>query len=372
MANKGPRLPDIETVKSMIKSGHTDSLTPIRAACKRFLRINDEQLALQRYKWYNLFPELSGELIERILYYRGQGMLFYIRALEKFYFLPYCLDGTIDVYGRYTKVKPIPFMGKSDAGSSDDPKYAIDILIGSQSRIPVYDLQDMSISIDEFLDTRCILLHDYCKQLSQTVLPRQEINEVLIEIESNILPYVNTLLSNSTGVAGLRVNDSDEQASVEDASQTAQLAALNAKRWIAIQGTLNFQDLSIPSGVRAEDMLMAMQSIDNIRLGTYGLDNGGIFEKKAHLLNAEAEMNTGGSSLVMEDGLYQRQRFCDLVNNYLLIPLGFATEALMDCQISEAAAGADRDFDGIIGNEGNTDGNAPPNVGIEGDQSDGD
>ena len=48
----------------------------VKGDIKKNLRIMDEQNAVNRYTWYNLPKGLSGQLIERILYYRGQGMLF--------------------------------------------------------------------------------------------------------------------------------------------------------------------------------------------------------------------------------------------------------------------------------------------------------
>ena len=344
------RLPDNMTRKQMLQNALC-SETPLKEAMKRMLRVNDEQIAVNRYKWHNLPPELNGNLIERILYYRGQGMLFYVPEMTKFYFLPYTLEGSIDIYGRYDNVKPLPFMGKDEIEGKGK---AASVLFSSQTREPVYDYFTNDDPMT-FLETKCVLLNDYSKQLSQTVIPRQKINEDIIDIESNIIPYVNTLLSNSTGVAGMRVNDGDEQASVENASQTANTAALNGKRWIAIKSQLDLQDFSTVAGGRAEDMLLAMQSIDNIRLGTFGVENGGIFEKKAHMLNAEAAMNTGTSGLIMDDGLVQRQKMCDIINHNVLIPMGFPLDALWDCTINETAAGYDRDMDGMIGGEGNTD-----------------
>ena len=68
------------------------------------LRIMDEQDAIRRFNWYNLPNGLTGELIERILYYQGQAAFFYLEATDEFYFLPYALSGTIDVYGRYNTI----------------------------------------------------------------------------------------------------------------------------------------------------------------------------------------------------------------------------------------------------------------------------
>ena len=42
---------------------------------------------------------------------------------------------------------------------------------------------------------------------------------------------------------------------------------------------------------KIEEYMLAMQSLDNLRLSGYGIDNGGLFEKKAHELQTEADIN---------------------------------------------------------------------------------
>ena len=75
------------------------------------LSVIDRQDAINKYTWYNLPSGITQELLETILYYKGQGMFFYEPALEKFFFLPFALqadEGTgIDCYGRFTGVTPI-------------------------------------------------------------------------------------------------------------------------------------------------------------------------------------------------------------------------------------------------------------------------
>lgn len=51
--------------------------------------------------WVGLPNGITGELIERILYLRGQGIFFYMHTNKTFYFLPFGVDGGVDVYGRY-------------------------------------------------------------------------------------------------------------------------------------------------------------------------------------------------------------------------------------------------------------------------------
>ena len=80
---------------------------------KKNLRVLDEQNAIHRYVWYDLPPGLDGELIERMLYLRGQLAFFYLEPLNRFYCLPYALAGDIDVYGRYLKITPLIFAAVS-------------------------------------------------------------------------------------------------------------------------------------------------------------------------------------------------------------------------------------------------------------------
>ena len=70
---------------------------------KKFLRLVDEQ-----YTFYNLPADITSQELERMLYYKGQLCFFYDKDLEEFYFMPYALDGTIDFYGRYNTIHPVP------------------------------------------------------------------------------------------------------------------------------------------------------------------------------------------------------------------------------------------------------------------------
>ena len=89
--------------------------------------------------------------------------------------------------------------------------------------------------------------------------------------------------------------------------------------------------------------MQAMQSLDNLRLSAYGLDNGGIFEKKAHMLQSEQAMNQGETNLVLQDGLTQRQHFCDLAN--------WLWGTTMVARVAETAAGGDLNGDGMISDD---------------------
>ena len=174
----------------------------------------------------------------------------------------------------------------------------------------------------------------------------------MLKIASN-LPYLDTALGNATGIQGVRTNSGDEQESIKEASKSVTKAALSGERWVPMLGTLDFQDLTPGQVAKAEEFLLAMEAVDNFRLGTFGLENGGLFQKKAHMLQAEQQANIGNTGIVMNDCLYQRQNFCNIVNS--IWGLGIW------CEVSENASGNDRDLDGTI--EDDTDPMINPNAG---------
>lgn len=330
------RLPDYDTIYGMFPNCKKN----LFSAILKNLRILDEQQAVNKGKWYNLPYGLTGDLIERILYYRGQGMFFYMEETERFYFLPFALNGSIDIYGRYTGVTPLPFNGSTSA--NDPGKTKQEILLGSMIFFPQYDIELNPLTYDD-MTKKCVILNDYTKQISQKVIPRQELIDPILELESTLLPYAKTALMNSTGVQGMRISNQDEQSNVTAASASMERAAINGEKWIPIIGGLDFQDLTGGNVAKAEEFLLTMQSIDNFRQGLHGLDNGGIFQKKAHELQTEANLNSGNSTLVFDDIVRNRQDFCDIVNS--IWGLGIWYEP------SETVNQIDRDGDGVAGED---------------------
>ncbi len=306
----------------------------LKLAIKKQLTILDEQNAVNRYTWFNLPSGLDGQLLERILYYKGQGMFFYMETDENFYFLPYALAGTIDVYGRYMQVTPLPFNGTA--------KDAKDAWITGLLKSPVYDM-GKEITIDTFMDG-CVLLGDYSKQISQTVTARNQLQEPILDTMAEAFPMARTNLLANSGIRAMRVMDQDSQAQVNLASSGIENAALNGEMFIPVISSLEMQDLtSAGSALKSEEFLLYMQSVDNYRLSLYGLDNGGLFQKKAHMLEAEADNNAGNVGLVYQDGLTLRQNFCNAVN--AIWGLGIY------CEASECVLNIDTNGDGKMDNE---------------------
>lgn len=278
---------------------------------KKFLRLVDEQDAVNRYVWYNLPANITSQELERMIYYKGQLCFFYDKDLEDFYFMPYALDGTIDFYGRYNTIHPVPMTsGTDDKGNKAQAQY-----LAEKKLKCVYGIKLPEELKKEDLTESCVLLHDYTKQLSQTIIPRVTVNDQILDVMAECIPFMRTALISSTGINGIRVNDADQQDSVSDAGRSVERAALTGNPWVPIIGNVEFQELTSGQLGKAEEYMLAMQSLDNLRLSGYGIDNGGLFEKKAHELQSEADINGGPVGLVMQDGLSIRQNFCNIANS---------------------------------------------------------
>lgn len=274
---------------------------------KKFLRIVDEQDACNRFVWEGLPAKITSQEFERMIYYKGQLCLFRDPQLDEYFISPYALEGGLDIYGRMASIHPIPFTSGTDdkAGSKTVADYF------AQKKLKCIYSEEEEI---EDPDQCAVLVHDYTKQLSQTVLPRCTVNDPLLDVMAECVPFMRTNLLLSTGVTGIKVQDADQAINVADASRSMEGAALSGEAYMPIVGTVEFQELNNGQVGKSEEYMLAMQSLDNLRLAGYGIQNGGLFEKKSHELQTEADINGGPVGLVMEDGLKIRQHFCDLAN----------------------------------------------------------
>ena len=353
----GAKLPDLQTLYQAgidPKTGlplkfSNGNKCVLKEDVKKFLRLIDEQDAVNRYVWYNLPANITSQELERMLYYKGQLCFFYDKDLEEFYFMPYALDGTIDFYGRYNRIHPVPMT----SGTDDKASKAQAELLAEKKLNCVYGMKQPEDVKEEDLTNSCVLLHDYTKQLSQLIIPRVNVNDSLLDVMAECVPFMRTALISGSGVKGVRVNDADQQDNVHEGARNVLRAALSGEPWTAMIGNIEFQELSDGAVLKAEEYMLAMQSLDNLRLSGYGIDNGGLFEKKAHELQSEADINGGPVGLVNQDGASIRQNFCNIVNSIWGIGIW--------CEPAQNVMGVDNDGDGAI-YEDNSDG---ANTGIE-------
>lgn len=363
MTNNNARLPNVEpsiaagipltgkkqkqAVKEFIEMANSTNWR--KENIKKQLRILDEQDAANRYTWYNLPCNLSSQELERLIYYKGQLCFFYVPEIEQFIFSPYALDGTIDYYGRYNRIHPVPWA----EGMDDEKKAPLSAYLSNKKLevcygIPTEDEKVLEWAIKFAQGKACVLVHDYTKQLSQTTISRQILQDPLLDIMSDCIPFMRTCLLSGTGVKGMRISNQADYPNVLDANNAFEKAALEGDQYVPIVGSVDFQSLTDGQVLKAEEFLLAMQGLDNYRLSLYGLDNGGLFQKKSHMLEAEQSMNAGKAAIPLNDGLSIRQYFCDTVN--ALTGLGIS------CEIGECVLSADMNMDGVAVNDNSQDG----------------
>lgn len=337
----GPNLPDYKTELMMGFDPKTKLPTrmategQLKEDIRKNIRIMDEQEAINRFKWYNLPDGIDSQLLERIIYYRGQAIFFYDDTLEKFFFLPYALSGTIDPYGRFLQVKALPFLGGTTEEKNGKLKAWTDLII----RKPIYSFEEVFNNPTKYdVKDYCVILKDYTPQESENIIPRKDLQERIINLMAEAFPMARTNLIANCGVQGLRVSEEDSKKQVEVMSQLIKRSAINGEPYTPVFGPTEFQQLTGGGTSKVQDFLMYMQSLDNFRRSCYGLKSGGVFEKKAHELQAEAMVNQSNTDLIYQDSYDRRKDFCDLVN------LVFGLQIW--CEPSETATGIDANMDG--------------------------
>lgn len=338
--NDLPFVPDLQAIQAIYGPG----LPPkwgnkgpmLNQSILASVRIMDEQDALRSIEWFTLPPEIPQDLLERMLYYRGSVMFFYMKETNRFYALPYA-GKEIDCYGRYQYATALPFTGQMESGKKKEAPW-IDGRYWKIVYEPVFDEWT-----PEMMNDCCVLINDYSRQLSQKIIPRAQLQEPLMQVEAEMIPFMRTALLNGTGIEGMRVETPDGAAEVRVASDSLIRAAINGDRWIPVNSGINSEILSHSQGAKTEEYLLALQSLDNYRLSFHGLESGGLFQKKAHMLQAEQQGNVGNAGLVMADKLQCRQSASTIINT--IWGLGVWADT------SEIVSEVDRNMDGEMDND---------------------
>lgn len=340
--------------------------SPIKEAFRLAFRILDEQDAVMRYSWYNLPDGIDGELVERMLYYRGQLAFAYIKEVGRFMILPYTLSGgkdnasALDEYARYDTIKLVSFSGTDnikDRPNEDSKRRSLCTILSALEFRARYSVMEGQIEEKDIFES-AVILKDYTSQLSETNIPRREINDPIIDFEAACFAYSNTAMINSTGVEGMRVSIEDEKTNVYELNKSVESAALNGQKAIPIVGTIEYQELTGGKVATSDEFMVMAQAIDNARRSLYGLENGGLYQKKTYVNDSQTEMNGGNHSSPYYNGLMIRQKFCDIVNS--IWGIGIA------CEASEFETGMDLDGDGTTDNRkdqsGTMEGEQPAGV----------
>ncbi|MBR2493186.1 MAG: hypothetical protein IKB64_07000 [Paludibacteraceae bacterium] len=268
--------------------------------------------------------------------------------------MPYALDGSIDYYGRFNHVHPVPMTSGYEEKDTDPEHAKIRRAEKAQAELLsmlklkcVYDIVPPEEITEETLTKSTVLLHDFTPSRAQKNPRRADMMTPILDSMAEIFPFMKTALISGCGTRGV-VSQEGAEDSVKDASRAMHGAALNNEPFVAITSPMELQDLTNGSVYKVEEFALAMQTLDNFRLSLYGIDNGGLFEKKAHELQSEFDLKGSSVGLVMQDGLAQRQNFCNIVNSIWGDPS--KPETLIWCMPADNIMGMDSEGDGTLFN----------------------
>lgn len=308
---------------------------------KRLFRDQDKRLNVNMFEWYNTRLDIKSQEINKLLYYRGQLAYAYLADVEQFVLLPFAIDGNLDMYGRAKYIRLIPFVSSSEDSRM---KPVEDYLASKRFRV-VNTLNIDELTPDEMKEC-AVILYDYTPHLSNKVIPQSVMNEVLIDLESEIHTFIRTAALNATGTRAIRISDADQTEVSNSANMSLIEAASRAELYVPVVGNVDWQELT--SGTSdIPGLLQIAQSIHNLRMSLNGLPSGGVYDKTQYVNNQQASLNQGqvDSALVLQDKLTNREEFCNIVCSIWGIGI--------DCLPSENIVMADLDANNIMYDDAN-------------------
>lgn len=306
-----------------------------RESLRQAFEIRELQQFVRRYRWTGLPKGLDPTLMERILYYRGRVVLF--KFNEKYFAVPFALNGTIDVYGRYQTVVPLTFNGS--VATDDDGKKSMtdgEFIQGMSVKV-CYDVEDTE-------GKDAVILNDYTQGYSEWVLPRHQANKYYNSDLADIVVLIRHNLISSARVFSVRVLDEGQKESVlEEFNDMENNILENGKRIFPITASTSIEEFLKDKTLETQQYWECFVSLDNLRENLIGIENNGIFKKKERVLKGEQEIEAGSADLVYQDGLFNRQQMCESFN-------ALFGENIW-CEESEVISGVDVDMDGNIDDE---------------------
>lgn len=288
----------------------------------QLLAINDMQQYISRFTWHNLPEGMDSELIEKIMYFSGSGMFFYMKEVDKFYFLPYGMSGQdepvgIDFYGRFNKVKPYSFNGATQ--ESKKHKSAADILLSTQVRNNIRDIPLVSSEEEarKIYNEGAVLLFDYTPGLAYMNEARNRTSKPLIEYMIDVLIQTQSAMINASGFNLFTAsNESDRdimQLQIDTMNLDRKIGKLSGV--VSSEGIQEIQNLQSNSPAAMADFWNTFMSVDNLRKSTMGINNDGVVQKSQYQSDTEQMLDISTASQVYYNSFVERLKFAAIVNS---------------------------------------------------------
>lgn len=338
------------------KNKYMYSIDPMFEKLGVSIKYIDYQQFLTRFKWNNLPEGMDSELIERILYFSGSAMFFYIKELNRFYFLPYGMSGEntevgIDFYGRFNRLKPYSFNGSTDGGGEKkaDGKRITrsDLYLSTQIRdnikdIPMVESEEEARKIYE---NGAVICWDMTPQLAYQVDSRNRISQSYVKYIVQILIQTKSALINSSG---FNLFSSDTEASTD--IMQLQIDAINSDREkgklsaVVSNALGKIENLQSNAPSAMGDFWNSLVSADNLRLKSMGIRNDGLVQKSQYQNIQEQSIDINDAMQVYWNAFMERVKFSAIVNS--IWGLGIYPEPLLLPDMQQQGNGEEQPSEG--------------------------
>ena len=285
------------------------------------MRVQNFTETIERYQWVNIPYGLTADLIERLLFFRGKGVFYFNDKVGKFQFLPFSLNGVIDEYGRFTACNTHPFTGVAEEDESKK-KSKTQLLIYENLDL-VYDLPYNEETIENIAKGKIvgIILNDNSLMLSQQPVIRSNYVTPVLRMMATLMSIINSAMFGCADHNTIRVENEGELESINNQIDAINLNIIRGKRFTPIVSKLPIEPLKTNNTANLEGLFNTFNSLNNFLKSITGVANAGVFDKKAHLLQEEQELNGSNADDVYYNGLRLRQEFCLMVQAYYGYPI---------------------------------------------------
>lgn len=286
----------------------------------------DYQQFVTRFRWNNLPEGLDSELVERILYFSGSAMFFYIKELDRFYFLPYGMSGEktqtgIDFYGRYNRLKPYSFNGSTDGSGEQEGGKRIssaDVYLSTQIRDNIKDVPMVSTEKDarDIYENGAVICWDRTPGLAYYADSRNRMSQAYIKYMLKVLIQTKSALINASGFNLF----STTTESASDLMQM-QIDSINLDREkgklsaVVDQALGEITNLQSNAPAAMADFWSSLQSVDNLRLKSMGIQNDGVIQKSQYQNIQEQALDLNDSLQVYYNSFMERVKFSAIINS---------------------------------------------------------
>lgn len=292
-----------------VKAATKNKVVPclIKQETLKNLRIQDEQDFVNRFAWG--LPDIDTQTLERMLYYQYQVMVFWDRMYGKFFYLPCTLSSakgrvSLDMYGRWLYAKPLPFNSSTNYFS------------GIEKEI-LWEIPD-EITPD-MIDRCCVIIRDYTPQYAQEGIPRQLLQDSLLNQMAEVLPFTRTAIVSNLGMKMLRVEDKEALTMVNAVNDKIVDNLLNGNFIQGVVSMQEFQELTGVGTISPQDLMVYYESLNNLRLERLGISNNGTYQKSTYVNDGQGALNGQRALRVFQDSLNCRQTACEILNAFTLM-----------------------------------------------------